>query len=153
MGSCSFEVFRQSRQSFLSSKDKLPYPHLILCYPKEAFLNPNALRVFISTDTSLSTQEILDTYVCRWPVELFFHTSKQKLALDKYQIRTRKGTERYWLIISFVYFICCTCLGKSSSFEEGYACLKAKVREEKITKLYYSIQNGMILEDVLQLVG
>ncbi len=41
----------------------------------DAFHDPKALRAFICTDASLSTQEILDTYVVRWSVELFFHIS------------------------------------------------------------------------------
>lgn len=81
----------------------IPNAAVILSYPKEAFGNPRALRVFISTNAELSTQEILDTYSRRWPIELFFRQSKGKLALDKYQIRSRKGIRRYWLIMSLVY--------------------------------------------------
>lgn len=126
---------------------------VILSYPKEAFLNPKTLRVFISTDTSLSTQEILDTYVCRWPIEVFFRESKRKLALDKYQIRTCKGTQRYWLIMSLVHFMCCTCKEDSNSFEIGYQHLKQTIKNEKIGKLYTFIRDGMLLKDVLKLVG
>ena len=35
---------------------------VILSYPKDGFGNPKALRVFLSTNAELSTQEILDTY-------------------------------------------------------------------------------------------
>ncbi len=45
---------------------------VLLSYPKDTFLNPKALRVFISTNVSLSTRKILDIYVERWPVEAFF---------------------------------------------------------------------------------
>ena len=126
---------------------------VILSYPKEAFLNPKALRVFISTDVSLSTQEILDTYVCRWPIEVFFRESKRKLALDKYQVRTRRGTERYWLIMSLVHLMCCNCKAEDNSFESGYQHLQQAIRKEKVTKLYISIREGMLFDDVLQLVG
>ena len=126
---------------------------VILSYPKEAFSEAKALRVFVSTDTSLSTQEILNTYACRWQVELFFRASKQKLALDTYQIRSQTGIERYWLIMSLVHFICCTCEKSCQLFEHGYQYLKQKIREEKITRLYYFIQGGMTLNDVLKLVG
>ena len=37
----------------------------LLSYPEDAFLNPKSLRVFISTDVSLSTREILNIYVER----------------------------------------------------------------------------------------
>lgn len=41
-------------------------------YSKEVFHVPKALWVFISTDISLSTREILNKYGERWPVEVFF---------------------------------------------------------------------------------
>ena len=44
---------------------------VLLSYPEKAFGNPKALRTFLSTDVSLSTDEILSCYVCRWPIEVF----------------------------------------------------------------------------------
>ena len=131
----------------------IPNAAVVISYPKEAFSNPNALRVFISTDVSLTTQEILDIYTCRWQVELFFRESKRKLALDKYQIRTQTGAERYWLIMSLVHYICCTYDGFCHTFEDGYHYLKQKVKEEQTANLYNSIRNGMPFEKVLSLVG
>ncbi len=49
---------------------------ILITYPKDAFLNPKALRAFISMDVSLSTRQILDIYVERWPIEVFFRQSK-----------------------------------------------------------------------------
>ena len=54
-----------------------------------------ALWAFLSTDVSLTTNEILSYYVCRWPIEVFFRQCKDKLALDRYQIRSLKGIQRY----------------------------------------------------------
>ena len=73
---------------------------VLLSYPKNAFGQKQALRMFISTNVGLSTQEILDLYVKRWPIEVFFRNSKSKLAFDTYQIRSQKGSERYWQIMS-----------------------------------------------------
>ena len=61
---------------------------VLLSYPEKAFGKPKALRAFLSTDVSLSTDEILSYYVCRWPIEVFFRQCKDKLALDSYQIRS-----------------------------------------------------------------
>ena len=41
---------------------------VLLSYPEKAFGNPKALRAFLSTDVSLTTNEILSYYVCRWQV-------------------------------------------------------------------------------------
>ena len=131
----------------------IPNAVVIISYPENAFGTPEALRAFISTNAGLSTQEILDGYTRRWPIEVFFRQSKTKLALDKYQIRTQTGIERYWLIMSLVHYMCCTYNGAYCSFEEGYRYFQRKIREEQVTALYQSIHNGMSLEDVLKLVG
>ena len=131
----------------------VPNAVVIISYPENAFGEPKALRVFISTNAGLSTQEILDYYTRRWPIEVFFRQSKTKLALDKYQIRTQTGIERYWLIMSLAHYMCCTYNGTYCSFEEGYQHFQRKIREEQVTSLYQSIRHGMSLEDVLKLAG
>ena len=73
---------------------------VLLNYPKDAFHSPKALRAFISADVSLRTGEILKKYVERWPIEVFFRQSKNKLAFDQYQIRSSNGIQRYWLLMS-----------------------------------------------------
>lgn len=70
---------------------------VLLSYPEKAFRNPKALRAFLSTDVSLSTDEILSCYVCRWQIEVFFLQCKDKLALGSYQIRSAQGIWQYWL--------------------------------------------------------
>ena len=52
---------------------------VLLSYPENAFGKPKALRAFLCMDVSLSTNEILDNYVCRWPIEVFFRQCKDKL--------------------------------------------------------------------------
>ena len=90
---------------------------VLLSYPKNAFGQKQALRMFISTNVDLSTQDILDIYVSRWPIEIFFRSSKSKLVLDTYQIRSQKWIERYWLIMSLMPYLCCICKGGYCSFE------------------------------------
>lgn len=131
----------------------IPNAVVIISYPENAFGESKALRVFLSTNAGLSTQEILDYYTRRWPIEIFFRQSKTKLALDKYQIRTQTGIERYWLIMSLAHYMCCTYNGTYCSFEEGYQYFQRKIREEQVTALYQSIRHGMSLEDVLKLAG
>ena len=75
---------------------------MLLSYPENAFGEAKALRVFISTRTELSAQEILSLYANRWSIEVFFRGCKQKLAFDKCQLRKEKGITRMWLILSFV---------------------------------------------------
>ena len=72
---------------------------VLLSYPEKAFGKPKALRTFLCMDVSLSTNEILDNYVCRWPIEVFFRQCKDKLALDSYQIRSAQGIRRFCFLI------------------------------------------------------
>ena len=148
VGSREFYVYR-----YEGELNEISNAVVIISYPKEAFGNPKALRVFISTNAGITTQEILDTYTKRWPIELFFRQSKNKLGLDKYQIRSQKGIERYWLIMSLVHYMCCMHSGKYSTFEEGYRYFQSQVKTEQITNLHQFIKNGAPLEAVLKLVG
>ena len=66
---------------------------VLLNYPEKAFGIPKALRAFLSTDVSLSTDEIISYYVCRWPIEIFFRQCKDKLALDSYQMALAEQVE------------------------------------------------------------
>ena len=103
---------------------------VLLTYPRESFGTPSTLRAFVSTDTSLSAMEILDLYMVRWNIEVFFRHAKQKLAFDKYQIRSSTGIKRFWLIMSLAHFLCCVGSGQVLSFEEGYVHFqRALIRE------------------------
>lgn len=148
VGGREFYVYR-----YEGELNDIPNAAVIFSYPREAFGNPKALRIFLSTNVGMSTQEILDTYTKRWPIELFFRQSKSKLALDKYQIRSKQGIQRYWLIMSLVHYLCCTCMGNYCTFEEGYSHLQKQLKVEQLGNLHQFIKNGATLEDVLELVG
>ena len=109
---------------------------VLLSYPEKAFGIPKALRAFLSTDVSLSTDEILSYYVCRWPIEIFFRQCKDKLALDSYQMRSAQGIRRFWLLMSLAHFMCVTGTGKSCSFENGYHQICDIIRLEKYHYLF-----------------
>ena len=148
VGGREFYVYR-----YEGKLNDIPNAAVILSYPKEAFGNPRALRVCISTNAELSTQEILDTYSRRWPIELFFRQSKGKLVLDKYQIRSRKGIRRYWLIMSLVHYLCCMHSEQYCTFEEGYRYFQKQRKTEQLTNRHAFIKNGSSLEAVFEMVG
>ena len=105
---------------------------VLISYPKNAFHVPKDLWAFISTDVSLSTREILDRYVERWNMEVFFRQSKDKLAFDRYQIRSFKGIWRYWLLMSLAHLLACTSCGETMFFEGGYAYIYSQIQEERL---------------------
>lgn len=126
---------------------------VLLSYPREALGNPSALRAFVCTDTSLSVEQILRHYVVRWNIEVFFRDAKQKLAFDKYQIRSSTGIQRFWLIMSLAHFICCMGTDRTLSFEEGYAYFQTQLRRERVEFIYRCGYARLPLEDVLALVA
>ncbi|MCI9335912.1 MAG: transposase [Lachnospiraceae bacterium] len=78
----------------------------------------------------------LDKYVERWPIEVFFRQSKDKLAFDRYQVRSSKGIRRYWLLMSLVHLVACTGCGEVMSFEDGYAYIYSHIQEERLRFIY-----------------
>lgn len=126
---------------------------VLLTYPEKAFGNSKALRAFISTDISLDTKEILDSYVERWSIEVFFRQCKNTVALDSYQIRSAKGIQRYWLLMSLAYFICSTSIENCISFTDGYHAIRAIIHKEKIQYIFQYAKSGGSLDELLKMVG
>ena len=126
---------------------------ILISYPKDAFGLPQALRAFICTDTSLSTQEILDLYLERWSIEVFFREAKQKLAMDKYQIRSSKGIRRFWLLMSAAHLICCTGSEQLLPSHIGYHTIQKCIAIERVTYIYNCGAERVPLDIVLALAA
>ena len=110
---------------------------VLISYPRNAFGIPKALRAFICTNEGLSTQAILDCYLERWSVEVFFRHAKQRLALDQYQIRSSLGIRRFWILMSAAYLFCCLGTGKTLSFQDGFAAIQKLIAVERISFIYH----------------
>ena len=83
----------------------------------------------------------------RWSIEVFFRQCKNTLALDSYQIRSSKGIQRYWLLMSLAYFICCTGVQGSTSFTDGYHTICTIIRQEKIQYIFQYAKSGGSFDD------
>ena len=90
---------------------------------------------------------------CGRPIEVFFRQSKGRLAFGRYQIRSSKGIQRYWLLMSLAHFIACTGNGKPVSFEDGYAYFYRRLQEERIAYVYQCGKKQIPFADVLELVA
>ena len=148
VGSRSYYAYR-----YEGSLNGIENAAVLISYPKDAFHVPKALRAFISTDASLSTREILDIYVERWPVEVFFRQSKDKLAFDRYQVRSSQGIRRYWLLMSLAHLLACTGCGETMSFEDGYDYIYSHIQEERIRFIYQCGERHIGVEQVIALVA
>ena len=110
---------------------------VLISYPKEAFGLPKALRAFICTDASLSTQVILDCYLVRWSIEVFFRQAKQNLALNQYQIRSSLGIRRFWVLMSAAHLISCIGTGQTLPFHDGFLAMQRLIATERISFIYH----------------
>lgn len=147
-GSRSYYVYR-----YEGNLNGIENAVVLISYPKEGFHAPKALRAFISTDVSLSTREILDRYMERWPIEVFFRQAKNRLSFDQYQIRSSQGIRRYWLLMSLAYFLACMECGEPMPFEDGYAFIYNRIQEERIHYIYQCGAKKVAFGDVLALVA
>lgn len=129
--------------------NKIENAIVLISYPKDAFGEPTSLRAFICTNAALSTEEILNIYLIRWEIEVFFRQSKNLLAIDKYQIRKAKGIQRYWLLMSLAYLICCTFTGEVCPFESGYKLLQKEIQKEHILYIYDCGKNNLPIDDLI----
>ena len=132
--------------------NKIENAVVLLCYPVKAFGKAKALRAFISTNAALSDQEILDFYTIRWEIEVYFRDCKNRLALDKYQIRSARGITRFWLIASLAYLIACF-ESQSFDFSEGFALFAQKLTVERYSALFDLATSVQDKQAFLQLVA
>lgn len=126
---------------------------VLICYPVSAFGQEKALRTFICTNADLSSDEkILNLYSVRWKIEVYFRDCKNKLALDKYQIRSAKGIKRFWLITSLAYLLACL-ESPSFNFSEGYDLLSHNIRIERFSFIFDFVKNGGEKSALLDMVA
>ncbi|SJP94646.1 FOG: Transposase [Clostridioides difficile] len=76
---------------------------VVLCWPSNEPMEPKKLRCFLSTDTELTTQEILNYYSERWAIETYFQQVKGYLGFQGVQVRSEQAIRRYWLLVQFAY--------------------------------------------------
>ena len=126
---------------------------VLISFPKEAFGVPCALRAFICTDAAFTTQEILDSYLVRWSIEVFFCQAKQNLALDQYQIRSALGIRRFWVLMSTAHLFSCIGSGQILPFHEGFAVMQKAITTERISFIYHCGFSRVPLAHVLALAA
>ncbi len=123
---------------------------VLFAWPKDAFLNPKAMRCFLSTDMELDTQTTLEYYSKRWPIETFFRQSKGNLGINQYQIRHIKAIKRFWALTVLTYIFCVLRLNKGSSFAQGLSATRKEVKGNLVTWIYKQSQANIPLSKILE---
>lgn len=88
------------------SLNKIKHAVVLISYSEGSFGQPQALRTYLCSDTSLSDEDILALYFRRWQIETFFKQQKGYFGFNKSMIRTAKAIDRFFLILSIGYFFC-----------------------------------------------
>lgn len=130
----------------------IPNAVVLISWPADAFKNPKAMKAFICTDASLDTLTILEYYIKRWRIEIFFKQQKSTLGFDKYQIRKEKGIKRFWLLLSLSHLLCVSGTGSFLPFSLGREKVRKSVQADSLRFIYNSAQKGVafsVLFDML----
>lgn len=59
--------------------------------------------VLVTNRIDWSAEFIIQTYLCRWPIETFYQDSKGLLGLDEYRMRTAKAFQKHWCLVFVAY--------------------------------------------------
>ena len=99
--------------------NKIPHAVVLLSYPKSAFGQKKALRVFLCSDMTLSDEEILEHYTHRWPIEVMFRQQKRYMGFKTFMVRSTKAIDRLMLILTLAQFFFTCGFGDTMHFSQG----------------------------------
>lgn len=119
---------------------------VLLCWKESAPLTPMMLKAFLSTDVSLTNEQILTYYSKRWAIETYFRAAKGQLGLERYQVRSKRAIDRYFILI-LVAAMCCTYLGNDHLLQGIYHYRQQKA-QDYIDYIYGQAQAGVSLEHI-----
>lgn len=85
----------------------LAYPHPLRIPVKVVVtrMEDGSKAVLLSSDTTLSGEEIIHYYSLRWTIESFFKFAKQNLSFSNCQIRSSDAQNHFMLLISVAYLV------------------------------------------------
>lgn len=99
------------------------------------------MRVFFSSDPTLSIERILETYAGRWGIEVFFRDAKQHLGFADSQARTETAVLRTAPLIGLLYSTFVLWFA-DATFEDAIAAPP--------TRPWYPHKRGLAFVDVLR---
>ena len=124
---------------------------IALCWPKEALFKDGCLRAFITLDTALTTDELLNHYKHRWPIETFFRETKKHLGLNHYQVRSSCSIKRYFLLLMMTYVYCELEVSDSTlKFSSGLKIARNQAKKEQVSWIFNQASIGSSLEAIFE---
>ncbi|WP_025683922.1 IS701 family transposase [Paenibacillus maysiensis] len=141
IGSSAYRVYRYEGKLNL-----LENAALLLCWKEGEGFDPKQMKAFLSTDVSLTNEEILSYYSKRWAIETYFRTAKVHLAMDRYQVRSAKAIDRYLTLLMFAS-MCCIYDGQGSLID-GLHRYRLQKKQDMIEYIYDQAQSGATLAQI-----
>lgn len=85
----------------------------------------------------MDAEDILNHYVYRWPIEVFFRESKRYLGLGDYQVRTEKATKGFFILLMLTYVYCgLEVSGETLNFSKGFKVARKEVEQSQVAWIY-----------------
>lgn len=139
VGHASYHVYRyEGKLNFIENAV------VLLCWDATQPMTLQTMRAFLSTDVSLSNEQILTYYSKRWAIETYFRTMKSNFSFNGYQIRSTVAVKRFWTLLSFTAMFCS--VTGHGDILTGLRSWQNKKTESWIEFVYYEAKAGTQLD-------
>ena len=104
----------------------------------------------LSTDTSLSNEDIIRYYGYRWDIETGYLYCKDRLGLGHYQMRNMKAIEKYCALIfsAFCYLEALRLQNNQLSIGQSRRCFKLRRKREFVDRVAYLVRRGLPINKI-----
>ena len=103
------------------------------------------MKCFLSTDTELNNEEILEYYQKRQQIETYFKEIKTNLYFEKCQIRKKTAIERYFALLKLSYLYLKKC--KNETIASALKRIQKDKKDSIIDYIYNAAQKGIPLKN------
>jgi len=106
----------------------------------------------LSTDISLSNEEILRYYSYRWDIETFYLYCKDRLGLGHYQMRRMKAIEKFCALVfsAFCYLEALRFLNNESSIGQSRWYFRLKRKQQYVERIAKLARDGVPLKKIYE---
>ncbi|MCP1187866.1 IS701 family transposase [Priestia flexa] len=141
IGHESYRVYR-----YEGALNDLDMGVVLMCWKEEHPMEPKHMRCFLSTDTELTTEQILSYYSQRWSIETYFKQVKGMVGFNGYQVRSERAIKRFWTIVQFTYVFAMYL--RKAAFNLAIQCIRKQKIGSIIEFVYRETTNGTSLEQI-----
>ncbi|MCB2313387.1 transposase, partial [Clostridium tagluense] len=103
--------------------------------------------------TTITTEELLNHYKHRWPIETFFRETKKHLGLNHYQVRSNRSINRYFLLLMMTYIYCELEVSNGTlKFSVGIKIARNQSKKERVSWIFNQADLGISLEAIFKIL-